>query len=135
MRKRLFTAAGAIAATVVVGNVIAQSVAMPEVIVETHREVATTVGRTSSGIPINDVSMGYTVSAQGLDIGTPIGARAFEARVSDAARAACEELGRHYPDSTTTDAECTRQATERAMIEVRQLEDATAAARNAHAHE
>jgi UrcA family protein len=127
MRKTLIIAAGTVAAAVMTGNVSAQDVAMPEVTVESHRIVETTIGKTSSGIPIRDVSMGYTVSAKGLDIGTPIGARAFEARVSDAARAACQELGKRYPDSNTTDAECTRQATEKAMVKVRQLEDAAAA--------
>jgi UrcA family protein len=123
----LITTAGAVAAGVVTGNVIAQNVAMPEVTVETHREVSTTVGRSSStGAPIVDVSMGYTVTAKGLDIGTPAGARAFEARVSDAATAACQELGQRYPNSSTTDAECIKRATDKAMVKVRPLEDAAA---------
>ncbi len=125
MSKKTFViVAGMVAAAVVGGNVLAQNVPMPEVTVETHRAVETTIGRTSSGIPIKDVSMGYTVSAQGLDIGTAIGARAFEARVSDAAKAACQELGRRYPNSTPSDAECARVATDKAMLKVRQLEDA-----------
>jgi UrcA family protein len=123
MRKILISAAG-VAAAVVNGNVVAQDVAMPEVTVESHRAVETTVGKSSSGIPIVDVSFGYTVSSKGLDIGTAMGARAFEARVADAARAACEELGKRYPNSTPTDAECTRQATDKAMARVHQLEDA-----------
>jgi UrcA family protein len=127
MRKMLITAAGAVAAAVVGGNVIAQNVAMPEVIVETHREVTTNVGKSTSGVPIVDVSMGYTVTSKGLDIGTPIGARAFEARVRDAATAACQELGQRYPNSSTSDAECVKQATDKAMVNVRQLEDAAAA--------
>jgi UrcA family protein len=132
MKKALISAAGLVAA-VVVGNVVAQNVPMPEVIVQTHREVTTTVGKSTSGVPIVDVSMGYTVTAKGLDIGTPIGARAFEARVSDAAAAACQELGQRYPNSSTTDAECTKQATDKAMVKVRQLEDATAASKNSAA--
>lgn len=114
----------AIAAGVVGGQVLAQNVAMPEVVVESHRAVATTIGKTSSGIPIVDVSLGYTVSSQGLDIGTAIGARAFEARVKDAARAACEELGKRYPNSTPSDTDCARSAADKAMVKVHQLEDA-----------
>jgi len=125
MSKKMFVmAAGAVAAAVMGAGVLAQNVPMPEVTVESHRMVATTIGRTSSGVPIVDVSMGYTVSAQGLDIGTPIGARAFEARVSDAAKAACQEIGKRYPNSTTSDAECARAATDKAMVKVHQLEDA-----------
>ena len=117
---------GAVAGVVVAGNVIAQNVPMPEVIVETHRAVSTRIGTTSSGIPIRDVSMGYTVTAEGLDISTPIGRQAFEARVSQAAMAACQQLGRQFRLSTPSDAECARQATERAMAQVHQVEDAAA---------
>ncbi|HXY96855.1 MAG TPA: UrcA family protein [Steroidobacteraceae bacterium] len=125
MSKKMFViAAGTVAAAVIGGDVLAQNVPMPEVTVESHRVVATTIGRTSSGIPIVDVSLGYTVSAQGLDIGTAIGARAFEARVSDAAKAACQELGKRYPSSTPSDTECARAATDKAMVKVHQLEDA-----------
>ena len=91
--------AGTVAGVVVAGNVIAQNVPMPEVIVETHRAVSTRIGSTSGGIPIHEVSMGYTVTAEGLDISTPIGAQAFEARVSHAAMAACQRqnvAGRRY---------------------------------------
>ena len=126
MRKRFVIAAGTVIAAAVGGNVLAQNVAMPEVIVESHRVVETTIGKTASGVPIDDVSMGYTVTAKGLDISTPIGARAFEARVADAARALCEDLGKRYPGSTPSDAQCAKEATDRAMTKVRQLEDAAA---------
>jgi UrcA family protein len=126
MNKKLITAGGTVAAVIVAGNVIAQNVPMPEVIVETHRMVSTRIGTTSSGIPIKDVSMGYTVTAEGLDISTEIGARAFEARVSQAATAACEELGRRFPHSRPSTAECARQATEKAMTQVRLAEETAA---------
>ncbi|MBV8974685.1 MAG: hypothetical protein JOY74_06150, partial [Sinobacteraceae bacterium] len=88
MNRKLIVAA-MVAGLVYAGNVIAQNVPMPEVIVETHRAVSTRIGTSSGGIPIHEVSMGYTVTAEGLDISTPVGARAFEARVSHAAMAAC----------------------------------------------
>ena len=111
------------------GNVIAQNVPMPEVIVETHRAVSTRIGTTSGGIPIHEVSMGYTVTAEGLDITTPTGARAFEARVSHAAMAACQEITRRFHNATPDEAECARQATEKAMAQVRQVEEAAAKAK------
>ncbi|HZC87352.1 MAG TPA: UrcA family protein [Steroidobacteraceae bacterium] len=125
MSKKLITA-GTVAAAAVAANVIAQNVPMPEVIVETHRMVSTRIGTTSSGIPIKDVSMGYTVTAEGLDISTEQGARAFEARISQAAMAACQEIGRRFRNARPSDAECARQATDRAMAQVRQAEDAAA---------
>ena len=123
MKKAIISAACLVGA-VGAGNVMAQNVAMPEVTVESHRVVETTVGKSASGIPVVDVSMGYTVSSKGLDISTAIGARAFEARIKDAATAACQELGQRYPNSSTTDLECTKQATEKALAKARQLEDA-----------
>lgn len=118
--------AGAVVGLVVAGNVVAQNVPMPQVIVETHRMVSTRIGTSSSGIPIREVSMGYTVTAEGLDISTPIGRQAFEARVSHAAMAACQEITRRFRNATPNDAECARQATENAMAQVRQVEDAAA---------
>jgi UrcA family protein len=125
MNSRLFIA-GAVAGVVVAGNVVAQNVPMPEVIVEAHRAVSTRIGTHASGIPIHEVSMGYTVTAEGLDISTPIGRQAFEARVSQAAMAACREITRQFHNATPNEAECARQATERAMAQVRQVEDAAA---------
>jgi UrcA family protein len=70
--------------------------------------------------------MGYTVTSKGLDIGTPAGAREFEGRVKDAATAACRELGQRYPNSSTSDSECVKKATDKAMAQAHQLEDAAA---------
>ena len=118
--------AGAVGGVVLAGNVIAQNVPMPHVIVESHRAVSTRIGSTSGGIPIQDASMGYTVTAEGFDISTPIGRQAFEARVSQAAMAACQELGRRFHLPSPGNAECARQATEQAMAQVHQVEDAAA---------
>jgi len=127
MRKWIISAAGMLAASVA-GGVLAQQLAMaaPEVVVETSRMAATTIGRTSTGIPIQSITMGYTVSAKGLDLASQIGAKAFEKRVSEAALAACQEIGRQYPDSTPNDAECAKAATEKAMAKVHELEAAAA---------
>jgi len=125
---RMLIIANTVAGLVVASDVIAQNVPMPEVIVETHRAVSTRIGKTSGGIPIHEVSMGYTVTAEGLDISTPIGAQAFEARVSHAAMAACQEISRRFHNARPDDAECARRATEQAMTQVRQVEDAAAKA-------
>jgi hypothetical protein len=127
MRKVIVGAGGALAALLAVGIVAAQNapdVAMPEVTVESSRMTTTTIDRSSSGVPIVKVSYGYTVTAQGLDIASHIGAVAFEARVKDAALAACKEIGKRYPDSTPSEAQCAQDATAKAMVNVRQLEDA-----------
>ena len=122
--KRKLIIAGAVTGIVVAGDLIAQNVPMPEVIVETHQAVSTRIGKSSGGIPIHEVSMGYTVTAEGLDISTPIGKQAFEARINHAARAACEEITRRFHNARPGTDECTRLATENAMAQVRQVEAA-----------
>ncbi|HYB32482.1 MAG TPA: UrcA family protein [Steroidobacteraceae bacterium] len=123
MRKRVsIAAAGVFAASV--GAALAQTT--PEVVVTTSKVVEKNVGKTSSGIPIVDVSLSYGISSAGLDIASASGAREFEKRVSDAAMEACKELGKRYPNSTPTDAQCAKAATDKAMGQVREMEAAAA---------
>jgi len=98
-------------------------------LMNTLRAALTRIGTTSQGVPINEVSMGYTVTAEGLDISTPIGAKAFEARVSHAAMAACQQITSQFHSARPSDEECARQATEKAMAQVRQVEEAAAKAK------
>jgi UrcA family protein len=117
MSKRLIkVAVGLLAAVSVTGIVIAQE--MGEVTVQASRVVKKTIGTTSSGIPIQDISLSYGVTTAGLDLSSSAGAAALQKRVSDAAKAACKELGRQYPDSSTTDADCVKAATDKAMVKV-----------------
>ena len=85
-----------------------------------------TVGHTSSGIQIIDVSVAYGVSAADLDLASHVGALALEKRVRDAAMRACKEITRQYPDATPADAECAKAAEDKAMVRVRELEAAAA---------
>ena len=103
---------------------------LDEVVVQATRLVATkTVGHTASGIPIVDVSLSYGVSAADLQLATHAGAMELEKRVTDAALAACKELGRQYPDSVPKDAECAKAASEKAMVKAHELEAAAASKR------
>ena len=113
-------AIGLLAATSVSTLVIAED--MGEVTVQASRVVnKETVGRTASGVPIVDISLSYGVSAKGLDLASHAGAMELQKRVSDAARAACKELGRQYPDSLPSDADCTKAATDKAMVKVNEM--------------
>lgn len=112
------------AATLIAGVALAQGI--PEVKVQATRVVssaisAKTVGRSTSGVPIQDVTLSYGVSAAGLDLSTHTGAVAFEQRVKDAAEQACKEIGRQYPDSTPDEATCAKTASENAMAKVHEL--------------
>jgi UrcA family protein len=62
-----------------------------------------------------------------LDLGSPAGLAQAEKRVKDVAETACRELGRLYPDSTPSDAECAKAAADKAVARLKEL----AAARKA----
>jgi len=114
MSKRLIKVAVGLLAAVSVTGVIAQE--MGEVTVQASRVVKKTIGTTASGIPIQDISLSYGVSTAGIDLSTSAGAASLQKRVGDAAKAACKELGRQYPDSQTSDADCVKNATDKAMV-------------------
>ena len=120
MSKRLVKVAVAVLAGVSVNAVvIAQE--MGEVTVQASRVVKKTIGRTSSGVPIEDISLSYGVSTTGLDLSSSAGADALKKRVTEAANAACKELSRQYPEATPTDADCVKNATDKAMVRVNEL--------------
>jgi UrcA family protein len=126
MSKRLIkVAVGLLATGAVTGIVIAQD--MGEVTVQASRVVKKTIGTTASGIPIQDISLSYGVSTAGLDLTSSAGAAALQKRIGDAAKAACKELARQYPDNSTSDADCVKNATDRAMVKVNEV---LAAAKN-----
>ena len=121
MKKMLITI-GVLATSIGAGSALAQTT--PEVTVTSTKAVEKTVGKTYTGVPIVDVSLSYGVSTKGLDLTSSNGRAEFEKRVSDAATEACQELGKRYPGSTPTDAQCAKAATEKAMAQVHQVEDA-----------
>jgi UrcA family protein len=98
----------------------------PEISVEAMRVTKSTIGRSASGIPIENVALSYGVSTEGLDLSTDSGKQALEKRVSDAAMAACKELGRQYPGAKPSDSECAKAATTKAMAQIQQVEAAAA---------
>jgi UrcA family protein len=83
-----------------------------------------TVGQTTTdipGVPIKNVSLSYGVSTAELDLSTQSGRQELQQRVSNAAKAACKELGRQFPEATPSDLDCVKAATNKAMVQVQQL--------------
>jgi UrcA family protein len=120
MKTIMKVAVGAVVSALMGGIVVAQNI--EEVNVQGTRMVTTKiVGKTASGVPINDVSLSYGVSTAGLDLASHAGFLELQKRVGDAASAACKELGKRYPASTPNDAGCTKAATEKAMVKVNEL--------------
>ena len=115
---RVAVAAGAFA--LLGGIVIAQDI--EEVTVQGSRVVTTkVVGRTSSGVPIKDVTLSYGVSIAGLDLASHAGFMEAEKRVNDMAEVACKDLVQRYPTGTPSEAECTKAAADKAMVKVNEL--------------
>jgi len=122
------SAAGAlVASTLIAGIAVAQN--LEEITVQGTRMVTTKlVGRTSTGIPINDVSLSYGVSTAGVDLTSHAGVMELEKRVHEVAESACKELGKRYPQSTPSDADCAKAAADKAMVQVNALAAAAAKA-------
>ncbi len=120
MKSLTLVAAGVLAC--LSGLAAASETKVEEVLVQAKREMTTKlVGKTSTGIPILDISLSYGVSTEGIDIATHAGYEEMQKRVNDAASAACEEIGRQYPGSTPDDATCARSAAKKAMKELHKL--------------
>ncbi len=112
-------AVGAVASVLVGGMAVAQSENMGEITVQGTRAVTTKlVGKTSSGIPIKDVSLSYGVLLNGLDLASHAGFMEAERRVKAVAETACRELVIRYPSGTPSEAECAKAAAAKAMVVV-----------------
>jgi UrcA family protein len=100
------------------------------VTVEAVRQ-AKVVGRTPSGVPIEELTLKRTVSYADLDLKTQAGAAELEKRVKDTAKAACDELDALYPLTKSEGPVCVKRATDGAMVMVRRaIAVAAVAAKN-----
>lgn len=112
-------ALGAIASGLLAGVAVAQEQNLGEVTVQGTRMITTTVvGKTASGVRINDVSLSYGVAIKGLDLASHAGFLEAEKRVKDVADAACKELAKRYPDGTPSEQECAKASADKAMVVV-----------------
>jgi UrcA family protein len=123
-------AVAAAAAAMVTTMAIAEQ---PEgVTVEAVRQ-ANVVGRTSSGVPIEQITLTRKVSFADLNLKTQAGAAELEKRVKDTAKSACDELDTLYPltKSVAETATCVKKSTDDAMVMVRRaIAVAAVAAKN-----
>ena len=79
------------------------------------------VGRSTIGADIREVSLSYRVNAADLDLASSAGKAELEKRVKAAASAACKELDRLAFGNPTSpdDATCVKKAVDAAMATVR----------------
>ena len=128
MNKILLAIGIGVAASISLGG-IAVAQELQEIVVTGKGEVAVTpAGRTTTGVPIVDMSISYGVSYAGLDLASAAGAAEIEKRVNDAAREACREISARRPlqQFTTSEAQCVRAAVDKAMVRVHELVAAAA---------
>jgi UrcA family protein len=77
-----------------------------------------TLGKTSSGIPIEQVSMSATVAFKDLDLKKPQGAAELDKRVRSTAASMCKKLEADYPVGTPDAVTCAKQAVKNAEPQV-----------------
>ncbi len=88
----------------------------------------TVVEHSDIGVPTELVTLTHRVSYADLDLATHSGAVALERRVEAAARTACEQLDKLYPNDEPEAARCIHQAVANAS---RQVHEAIAVAEHA----
>lgn len=96
----------------------AQAAAIEEITVVAERPTSKIVGRTSIGAAVELIELRERIRYADLDLATPSGASSLEKRVSDAAKAACDDLDKLYP-LEAKDANCAKKAADAAMPQVR----------------
>lgn len=79
------------------------------------------VGKTASGLPIQEISLSHTVKIADLDPNSAAGLAEIERRVTAAAKAACDEIDRMALGNPTSpsDAACVKRAVDAAMAKIK----------------
>jgi UrcA family protein len=74
-----------------------------------------------AGVSVRDVSLSYGVNIADINLASQSGPFELEKRIRQAAMAACEQLGRQFPQSSPSDGECTTAAVSKAMVKAHEL--------------
>jgi len=126
MSSKTFTSGTTSLALLAAGLLIASAAGAAEplevVTVEAAREA--TVGQTSTGMPIREITIKSKVSYADLDLTSATGALDLEKRIRETATASCKEIKVDYPVAGSTDESCIKNAVDGAMVEARKAIDA-----------
>jgi UrcA family protein len=109
----------AAAGLILVGGAVVAAEPISEVTISASREAKIVVGKSPIGAPIEEITLTRRVGYSDLDLKSKAGADALEQRVADSAKAACEELDKHYPLMQKTSADCVKTANANAMVQVK----------------
>jgi len=100
------------------------AVAQPMEVVTVEAARSATVGQSTTGIPIREVTIRSRVSYADLDLTSAYGALQLENRVKETAKASCEQIKVQIPAEGSTDETCIKDAVDGAMKEARAAIDA-----------
>jgi len=102
--------------TLAIGVVAAQE--LTEISIEVARTTKIVGHSSTTGAPVELVTLTRHVTFSDLDLKSHAGAMALERRVQETAKSACAELDKLYPLDTPDAPSCTKKATDGAMVQV-----------------
>jgi len=115
-----FTAVAGVLGGLLVASVPVFAQDQEVIVVVAPREMVKTVGRSTIGAPIKEVSLSLTVSYAGLDLAKPSDYAELEKRINDAAAEACKQLDQMYP-LMEEDKTCATKAADGGMTELKAI--------------
>jgi UrcA family protein len=123
MNKILMGIGAGLAASISLGSIAATQDLQEIIVVGTRQVTVTPVGKTSSGVPIVNMSISYGVSYKDLDIASAAGAAELEKRVHTMAKEACKGIAAQRPiqEFSTSEEECAKTAADKAMVKAHAL--------------
>jgi len=109
--------------------VAGSAIAQPLEVVTVEAARSATVGQSSYGVPIREITIRSRVSYADLDLTSATGALELENRINETAKATCEQIKVDIPAEGSTEAKCIKDAVDGAMQEAHKV---IAAKRAAH---
>lgn len=104
------------AAASVAGGALAQEIG--DVTVQASHVERVKIARTSSGLPILELSVTHYVPYTDLDLTTSAGMAELQSRINQAALHGCREIDLAHRNAQPSDAVCARMATQETMAKI-----------------
>jgi len=99
------------------GGIAATAMAQPVETVTVEAARAVTVGQTSTGVPISEITVRSRVSYADLDLTTDSGVKTLQQRIQAAATSACREMDIRVPSEGSSNEKCIKDAVANATRE------------------
>jgi len=103
---------------------VSATLAQPMEVVTVEAARSATVGQTSHGVPIEEITIRSRVSYADLDLTSATGALELENRIRATAESSCKKIDVEFPAEGSSEAACIKNAVAGAMQEARKVIDA-----------